>query len=122
MVAIASDLKHAVSDSPPTPHATSTLNSAGDVLHSQRLAAGKGKLQEVDLGPDAAARVEKHWKQLEAGEPEDESAHKSRKAKYGYQWRRAKRRDSDAERRDQMVEAILHEAKCTVFMSLQNLR
>jgi hypothetical protein len=85
------------------------------VEHSNRLAAGQGKLQEVDLGPGGAARMEEDWKRLNATESE-EPATKARKGKYGYQWRHPKRRNSDAERRDQMVEAVLKEAKCPYFI------
>lgn len=115
MAAIAPDLKPTFTGSAFAQNVAIGPENTTDMQHSQRLAAGQGKLQEVDLGPAAAARVEKDWKRLEAGEPEEEPTNKSRKSKYGYQWRRGKRRDSDAERRDQMVEAVLREAKLDYF-------
>lgn len=82
---------------------------------SNRLAAGQGKLEEVDLGPDAAARIEEAWKRLDSGLPEEDAANKPRKQKYGYRGRKPKRRNSETERREQMVEEVLKEAKLDFF-------
>lgn len=83
------------------------------------MAAGQGKLQEVDLGPEAAARIEQAWKKLDKGEPEV-SATKTRKDRYGYAWRkpRAGGKTEEDRKRDQMVEAVLSEAKRTSYLYL----
>jgi hypothetical protein len=79
--------------------------------HGNRIAAGMGKLQEVDLGPEAAARTQQAWKQLQGGLPEKESTAKVRLGRDGKPRRAPKRRNSDDVRRDQMVEAVLRESK-----------
>lgn len=108
---IAPDLEHTFSLAGST--AQGSLSGSGqppNTVQSDRLAAGQGKLQEVDLGPSAAARIEQAWKRLESGAPAEEPTNR-KKDKYGYQWRKSKRRNSEAERREQMVEAVLREAK-----------
>lgn len=83
---------------------------------SSRLAAGMGKLQEVDLGPDATTRnvqrTEAAWKRIEGGQLEAEPPGKVRLGRDGKPRRPPKRRNSEDIRRDQMVEAVLREAKC----------
>jgi hypothetical protein len=114
VAAIAPDLKRTFNPTS-SPHGTvGGADSPADTEHSNRLAAGQGKLQEVDLGPDAALRTEQAWKRLDNGEPEP-PASKARRDKYGYAWRKPKRNGKTDEdiRRDQMVEAILSEAKRT---------
>ncbi|KAL6710538.1 hypothetical protein ACN47E_008586 [Coniothyrium glycines] len=115
VAAIAPDLKSTFVSGTYTHSTADGADNIVDAQHSQRLAAGQGKLQEVDLGPAAAARVEEDWKRLDAGEPPGEPASTARKGKYGYQWRKSRRRNSDAERRDQLVEAVLKEAKLDYF-------
>lgn len=95
--------------------ATSGSDAHVDAEHINRRAAGQGKLEEVDLGPDAAVRIKEAWKRLDNGLPQEESANQPRKGRYGYQGRKNKRRNSDAERREQMVEAVLKEAKLDFF-------
>jgi len=114
VAAIAPDLRHTFTTSLSTQGATSSTESPVDNEHSNRLAAGQGKLQEVDLGPDAAARTEQAWKRWDKGEPEP-PASKARRDKYGYAWRKPKANGKTEEdkRRDQMVEAVLKEAKRT---------
>ena len=114
VAAIAPDLRHTFAASSSTQGATSSTESPADNEHSNRLAAGQGKLQEVDLGPDAAARTEQAWKRWDKGEPEP-PASKARRDKYGYAWRKPKANGKTEEdkRRDQMVEAVLKEAKRT---------
>lgn len=90
---------------------TSEQENPANADHSNRLAAGQGKLQEVDLGPAAAARTEQAWRRLGSGAPEEDPTTKKKQERYGYQWRKPKRRNSEAERREQMVEAVLREAK-----------
>jgi hypothetical protein len=112
VAAIAPDLKHTFATNSSKQGVAGGTDSPADTEHSNRLAAGQGKLQEVDLGPDAAARTEQAWKRLDNGEPEP-PASKARRDKYGYAWRKPKKNgktDKDI-RRDQMVEAILSEAK-----------
>ncbi|KAF2853794.1 hypothetical protein T440DRAFT_289418 [Plenodomus tracheiphilus IPT5] len=115
VVTIAPDLKHTFAESSSAQGTTSGPDVPVNEEHSNRLAAGQGKLQEVDLGPDAAMRIEEAWKRLDNGLPDEEPANKTRRGKYGYQWRKPKRRNSEAERREQMVEAVLKEAKLDFF-------
>ncbi|PVI02195.1 hypothetical protein DM02DRAFT_653822 [Periconia macrospinosa] len=76
--------------------------------HNHRLAAGKGKLQEVELSSSGAAvRQDKT--------PALESTNKVRLGKDGKPRRHPKRRNSEDLRRDQIVEAVLREAKLDYF-------
>lgn len=82
----------------------------------QRQPAALGKLQEVDLGPDAASlnaeRTELAKRRLEGGEIEpEESAGKIRMGKDGKPRRARRRRNSDDVKRDKMVEDVLRESK-----------
>lgn len=96
VAAIAPDLKHTFAATPATSSIPVEADKPADVEHSNRLAAGQGKLQEVEIAPHAAAPVSK-----------------ARRDKYGYAWRNPKRRNSEDLRRDQLVEAVLREAKRT---------
>ena len=109
VAAIAPDLKHTFASS--AVQATAVGSSIDDGSErSSRVAAGQGKLQEVDLGPEAASRTHKDWKQLEGEAP----ASRIRLGRDGKPRRGPKRRNSNDIRRDQMVEAVLREAKCTL--------
>lgn len=111
VAAIAPDLQHTFT-SRTSARAPAGAENPVDKEHSERLAAGQGKLQEVDLGPEARARIEQAWKRLEKGEPE-QPAGKAPRDKYGYAWRKSRgggKTDED-KKRDQMVEAVLSEAK-----------
>lgn len=110
VAAIAPDLKHSFTTTSSALETTNGPDAPVNIEHSNRLAAGQGKLQEVDLGPGSAVRTEQAWKRLDSGIPE-EPASRKRKDKYGYQWRKPKRRNSEAERRESMVDAVLREAK-----------
>jgi hypothetical protein len=81
-----------------------------------------GKLQEVDLGPDAAARSQQAWEQLQGGPAEKESTGKVRLGRDGKPRRQPKRRNSDDIRRDQMVEAVLRESKCMSTCRITTVR
>ncbi|CAG5186229.1 uncharacterized protein ALTATR162_LOCUS11524 [Alternaria atra] len=118
VAAIAPDLRHTFTSSSTTHSTSGSTDSPADNEHSNRLAAGQGKLQEVDLGPEAAARTEQAWKRWDKGEPEP-PASKARRDKYGYAWRKPKANGKTEEdkRRDQMVEAVLREAKLDFFDS-----
>lgn len=78
----------------------------------QRLAAGMGKLQEIDLGPASTSRAEAAWKKLQGGQAEEQPAGKVRLGRDGKPRRQPKRRNSEDLRRDAMVDAVLREAKC----------
>ncbi|XPS98862.1 hypothetical protein M3J09_008055 [Ascochyta lentis] len=110
VAAIAPDLKHTFTSS-----AAQTTTASGTIVdniqHNGRLAAGQGKLQEVDLGSDAASRTHNDWKRREDEPP----APKVRLGRGGKPRRGPKRRTSDDIRRDQMVEAVLREAKLEFF-------
>jgi hypothetical protein len=117
VAAIAPDLKHTfIASSIQATAANSARDN--DAEHSNRIAAGQGKLQEVDLGPDATARTHENWKRLEGNNPETEKAPKVRLGRDGKPRRGPKRRNSDDIRRDQMVEAVLREAKRTSALAL----
>ena len=119
VVAIAPDLQHTFASSAAAHGTSASTGSPADNEHSNRLAAGQGKLEEVDLGPEAAARTEQAWKRWDKGEPEP-PASKARRDKYGCAWRKPKangKTDED-KRRDQMVEAVLREAKRMFSLNL----
>ncbi|CAE7000084.1 hypothetical protein PTNB85_05567 [Pyrenophora teres f. teres] len=117
VAAIAPDLKPSFGDTVPKKGLVAA-DAPVDTEHSNRLAAGQGKLQEVDLGPEAAARSEEAWKRLHSRESaETPTSAKPWRNKYGYAWRRPKangKTDEDV-RRDKMVEAVLSEAKLSYF-------
>lgn len=84
-----------------------------------RLAAGMGKLQEVDLGPEAfernMAKIEEARKRGEGYTPDTRAKAGDSKdqQKPGKRRRWQKRRNSEDLRRDMAVEAVLKEAKRT---------
>ncbi|KAH7115321.1 hypothetical protein B0J11DRAFT_561860 [Dendryphion nanum] len=88
-----------------------------------RMAAGMGKLQEIDLGPEATARniqlTEQARRRMEGlpAEPavEEPATNPKRKPR---RWQ--KRRNSEDMRRDQMVEAVLRESKLEYFAENPN--
>lgn len=93
-----------------------SIPTVGAADRSGRVAAGMGKLQEVDLGPDATTRnierTEAAFRRLEGGEPaEEQPARRVRLGRDGKPRRPPKRKNSNDLRRDQMVEAVLREAK-----------
>lgn len=88
--------------------------------YSHRMAAGMGKLQEIDLGPEATAqniqRTEEAWRRQQGGRayvPESEPPAKVRLGKDGKPRRNRNKRNSEDLRRDAMVEAVMREAKRT---------
>lgn len=107
VAAIAPDLKHTFSSGPIRATAASNTTN-NDTDHSSRLAAGQGKLQEVDLGSAATSRTHKNWKRLEDGPPETP---KVRLGRDGKPRRGPQRRNSSDIRRDQLVDAVLRESK-----------
>jgi hypothetical protein len=70
-----------------------------------------GKIQEVEAGPDPTQRTDHKWRRLENGEFEQVSTGKVRLGRDGKPRRPPKRRNSEDVKRDQMVEAVLSEAK-----------
>lgn len=74
------------------------------------MATGNGNIEEVEIGP-LAKRTDEKWRRLESGEFEQISTGKIRLGRDGKPRRPPKRRNSDDVRRDQMVEAVLSEAK-----------
>ncbi|KAK5018283.1 hypothetical protein LTR39_001072 [Cryomyces antarcticus] len=85
--------------------------------HRPRQPAGLGKLQEIDLGPDATlrniARTEAATRRLENGQVDEIEAPvgKVRLGKDGKPWRGRKRRNSEDVKRDKLVEEVLRESK-----------
>ncbi|CAI6335055.1 unnamed protein product [Periconia digitata] len=82
-------------------------NAKASDEHDLRLAAGKGKLQEVELSSSSAAVQNKA-----AG---NNPPSKVRLGRDGKPRRHPKRRNSEDLRRDQLVEAVLSEAKLEYF-------
>jgi hypothetical protein len=83
-----------------------------------------GKLHEVDLGPLAAARnierTEAARKKLEGTYIEEKAEPKVRLGRNGKPRRQPKRRNSEDLRRDQLVEAVMREAKRKVALLRQH--
>ncbi|KAL1595267.1 hypothetical protein SLS60_009957 [Paraconiothyrium brasiliense] len=92
-----------------------TTSEEPDDGKSHRLAAGMGKLQEIDLGPSSTSRAEAAWKKLESGQSVEEPVGKVRLGRDGKPRRQPKRRNSEDIRRDAMVEAVMREAKLDYF-------
>jgi hypothetical protein len=69
-----------------------------------------GKIEEVDIAP-VQKRTDEKWRRLENGEFEHVATGKVRLGRDGKPRRPPKRRNSNDVRRDQMVEAVLSEAK-----------
>lgn len=74
------------------------------------MAAGMGKIEEVDIAPMEKRKDEK-WRRLENGEFEQVATGKVRMGRDGKPRRPPKRRPSEDLRRDQMVEAVLSESR-----------
>ena len=86
----------------------------------ERQPAALGKLHEVDLGPDATLRnialTEAAQRKLGGVEPElDSQTGKIRLRRDGkpYGWR--KRRNSDAIKRDKLVEEVMRESRLEIY-------
>lgn len=92
---------------------SSTRNAADANMHHPtkpiaRMPAGAGKLQEIDLGPDSTRQNVLRTQAAVFGESKEvDEPINPKKAR----WKRRQRRTSEDVRRDQMVEAILSEAK-----------
>lgn len=96
--------------------------------HRERQPAGLGKLQEIDLGPDATAqniaRTEAATRRLENGAVavnEEEAARegKVRLGKDGKPWKGKKRRNSEDVKRDMLVEEVLRESRLEIYDELE---
>ena len=98
---------------------TVTSMGLGPDLTVNREPASLGKLQEIDLGPDATARniaATEAAKRRLAGEvsEHEEVPVKVRLRRDGKPWRPRKRRNSEDVRRDQLVEEVMRESKSMV--------
>jgi hypothetical protein len=109
-----------------TPSTTTTSAEAHNptgIEQSIRMAAGMGKIEEVDIG-SIEKRTDEKWRRLENGEFEQVATGKIRLGRDGKPRRPPKRRNSEDIRRDQLVDAVLSEAKrtlsWTVFRALVN--
>lgn len=91
--------------------------SPANIEHSIRLAAGMGKIEEVDIAP-VPKRTDEKWRRLENGEFEHVATGKVRLGRDGKPRRPPKRRNSDDIRRDQMVDTVLSEAKRKITQCL----
>ena len=99
-----------------------TLSPNGALINTDvdRQPAALGKLHEVDLGPDATLRnialTEAAQRKLQGAEPElDSQTGKIRLRRDGkpYGWR--KRRNSDAIKRDKLVEEVMRESRLEIY-------
>jgi hypothetical protein len=111
---IAPDLQRTFTAASSTSDVRAEPQSTADIEHSIRLAAGMGKIQEVDIAP-TASRTDEKWRRTENGEFEQVTTGKVRLGRDGKPRRPPKRRNSNDVRRDQLVEAVLSEAKRTLF-------
>lgn len=89
----------------------------------QRQPAALGKLQEVDLGPDAASlnavRTEAAKRRLQGGDVElEEPAGKVRLGRDGKPRKPRWRRNSEDLKRDKLVEEVMRESKRKGFFTL----
>jgi hypothetical protein len=99
-----------------TPSTTATSAEAHNptgIGQSSRMAAGMGKIEEVDIG-SIEKRTDEKWRRLESGEVEQVATGKIRLGRDGKPRRPPKRRNSEDIRRDQLVEAVLSEARRTL--------
>lgn len=99
-----------------------TRHPAGKTIDAavQRQPAALGKLQEVDLGPDATSlnvsRTEAAKRRLQGGHPEPEEVPgKVRLGKDGKPRRPRRRRNSGDIQRDKLVEEVLRENKLDIY-------
>lgn len=116
------ELQHGVASPEPPMDDTiahsSSISKTKASIGTERQPAGVGKIQEVDLGPDAALRniaLTERATRLLNGEPDIEPAStqptKVRLGPDGKPWRGRRRRNSDDIRRDKLVEEVLRESK-----------
>ncbi len=97
----------------------SSLEAAPGTAPLNRQPAGLGKLQEIDLGPDAMlqniARTEAATRRLKDGQVvESDGANAPQKVRLGRDgkpMRRRNRRNSDDVKRDRLVEEVLKESR-----------
>ncbi|KAH3953948.1 hypothetical protein HBI56_025400 [Parastagonospora nodorum] len=120
---IAPDLRNTITTSSSQSGPSAETQSPANIEHSIRIAAGMGKIEEVDIAP-VPKRTDEKWRRLENGEFEHVATGKVRLGRDGKPRRPPKRRNSDDVRRDQMVEAVLSEAKLDYFdaQAYANLR
>lgn len=113
---MAPDLTHTFSVPPQNQSTEVEAQSLAGIEQSVQRAAGMGKIEEVDIRA-LVDRTDEKWKRLESGEFEQKSTGKVRLGRDGKPRRPPKRRNSEDIRRDQLVEAVLSESKCTISSS-----
>ncbi|KAF2027225.1 hypothetical protein EK21DRAFT_102661 [Setomelanomma holmii] len=111
---IAPDLKRTFTVTFSKQETPAEAQSAAEIEQSIRMAVGNGRIEEVDIGP-IQKRTDEKWRRLENGEFEQIATGKLRLGRDGKPRRPPKRRNSDDIRRDQMVDAVLSEAKLDFF-------
>ncbi|KAF2822783.1 hypothetical protein CC86DRAFT_396390 [Ophiobolus disseminans] len=111
---IAPDLQQTWTQPASAPKPAIAPQTPADIEKSIRMAAGNGKIEEVEIVP-IAKRTDEKWRRLGNGDFESLTTGKVRTGRDGKPRRPAKRRNSDDVRRDQMVEAVLSEAKLDYF-------
>ena len=100
---LAPDLKSSFSTSSSKHDTNPVVPTPAELEKSIRVAAGHGKIEEVEVKPTAQMAYE------------EKAAEKIRLGRDGRPRRPPKRRNSDDVRRDQLVEAVLREAKLDFF-------
>ncbi|KAK6843499.1 hypothetical protein PG987_004359 [Apiospora arundinis] len=105
----------------------SSLDHANSSTHAVPKPEGhiamQGKLLEVDLGDEVRNRTanmtERAWRQLQGEKVEDDEPtgppKKVRLGRDGKPWRSRNRRDSDAIKRDQLVEELMRENRLDMY-------
>ncbi|KAM0503823.1 hypothetical protein ACHAP8_003065 [Fusarium lateritium] len=83
--------------------------------HETGRAVMQGQLMEIDLGDHAQDSSAARNGGAGQGDGEERRAKKPRLRRDGKPWRPRKRRDSDAVKRDQLVDEILREAKLDLY-------
>lgn len=110
MLEIAPDLRQSLISKPSTSETSAEIQDPADIEKDVRMAAGMGKIEEVDISP-MEKRTDEKWMRLENGQFEQIATGKVRMGRDGKPRRPPKRRPSEDIRRDQMVEAVLSESR-----------
>lgn len=118
---IAPNLKRTLNPMSSAPDASTDEHNAAEIEQSVRVAAGMGKIEEVEVKSKVQQKQAK-WKRREDGDFEQIATGKVRLGKDGRPRRPPKRRNSEDMRRDQLVETVLSEARCTFLQHTKRLR
>lgn len=118
---LAPDLKHTLTPADLKSETAVVPDATPSTQQSNRITAGMGQIEEVEITP-VPERSDTKWKRLPNGGFEEIATGKVRLGKDGKPRRPLKRRNSDAVKRDQMVEALMSEAKRTYSIPFKNAK